>query len=361
MNPRQSFTSQVRGLYRDVYTVVERSNGRLEVSFKNTYNPSVGETRLPLTIDISYILRSGVSGFNCFAVYERPAFDLAQTRMVFKLRREVNLILRISDEKQRIMPMPEDLLPGRDKQLIVPESFLLVNPINPDIGGEVDDKYQYSVDNKDGGIHGWISSDPIVGFWIIFPSHEDRNGGPTKQNLTAHTGPYCLARFHGTHYIGHDIIAHFQEGEEWRKVQAIWLVGQIHRYTSESDHTFIIGISDPKKDWFFTQVDRRGADKYLPIKWIIKFKLDSVATGTYKLRLAIASATHSNLEVYVNDMDVQHMVFRVMNLGTDNTVHRHGIHELYNLFSIDISSSMLTEGDSSMFLAKARGTLRTSV
>lgn len=101
--------------------------------------------------------------------------------------------MAITDEKQRVMPMPEDLLPGRGKTLIVPESVLLVNPINPDLKGEVDDKYQYSMDNKDGGVHGWISSNPSVGFWIIFPSHEFRNGGPTKQNLTCHTGPTCLA------------------------------------------------------------------------------------------------------------------------------------------------------------------------
>lgn len=49
------------------------------------------------------------------------------------------------------------------------------------------------MDNKDGGVHGWISSNPIVGFWLIFPTHEFRNGGPTKQNLTLHTGPACLA------------------------------------------------------------------------------------------------------------------------------------------------------------------------
>ena len=52
--------------------------------------------------------------------------------------------------------------------------------------------YQYSMDNKDGGVHGWISSGPVIGFWVIFPSHEFRNGGPTKQNLTVHTCPPCL-------------------------------------------------------------------------------------------------------------------------------------------------------------------------
>lgn len=45
--------------------------------------------------------------------------------------------MAITDEKQRVMPMPEDLLPDRGKQLIVPESVLLVNPINPDLKGEV--------------------------------------------------------------------------------------------------------------------------------------------------------------------------------------------------------------------------------
>lgn len=54
-------------------------------------------------------------------------------------------------------------------------------------------------------------------------------------------------------------------------------------------------------------------------------------------------------------MDTQHLVFQVLNLGTDNTVCRHGIHGLYRLLNVDISSSILTEGDNSMFLTQARG------
>lgn len=58
---------------------------------------------------------------------------------------------------------------------------------------QVDDKYQYTMDNKDMKVHGWASDDPRVGWWIISPSNEFRNGGPTKQNLTSHVGPTCLA------------------------------------------------------------------------------------------------------------------------------------------------------------------------
>lgn len=60
------------------------------------------------------------------------------------------------------------------------------------------------------------------------------------------------------------------------------------------------------------------------------------------------------LQVYVNGMDLEHMVFQVMNLGTDNAVCRHGIHGLYQLLSIGVSSSLLVKGDNSMFLTQAR-------
>jgi len=57
----------------------------------------------------------------------------------------------------------------------------------------VDDKYQYSCENKDNQVHGWICFKPPVGFWQITPSDEFRTAGPLKQNLTSHVGPTTLA------------------------------------------------------------------------------------------------------------------------------------------------------------------------
>jgi len=59
----------------------------------------------------------------------------------------------------------------------------------------VDDKYQYSCENTDNTVHGWINfdSDEPVGFWMITPSNEFRNGGPIKQDLTSHVGPITLS------------------------------------------------------------------------------------------------------------------------------------------------------------------------
>ena len=45
--------------------------------------------------------------------------------------------MAISDDRQRIMPMPDDRMPERCQQLAYPEAVLLTNPINPDLKGEV--------------------------------------------------------------------------------------------------------------------------------------------------------------------------------------------------------------------------------
>lgn len=57
---------------------------------------------------------------------------------------------------------------------------------------QVDDKYQYSCENTDNSVHGWVSTLDSVGFWMITPSNEFRNGGPIKQDLTSHVGPFTL-------------------------------------------------------------------------------------------------------------------------------------------------------------------------
>jgi len=61
---------------------------------------------------------------------------------------------------------------------------------------QVDDKYQYSCENKDNKVHGWINLDSktnkSVGFWMITPTNEFRSGGPTRQGLTSHVGPVTL-------------------------------------------------------------------------------------------------------------------------------------------------------------------------
>ncbi|GMY32300.1 rhamnogalacturonate lyase B-like isoform X2 [Fagus crenata] len=95
----------------------------------------------------------------------------------------------------------------------------------------VDDKYQYSLEDKDNKVHGWISNDPSVGFWMITPSDEFRKAGP--HNSTSKTLPLMRAplpslhhsnlednvqMFVSTHYAGKEAGIKFENGEPWKKV-----------------------------------------------------------------------------------------------------------------------------------------------
>ncbi|KAG6382739.1 hypothetical protein SASPL_157553 [Salvia splendens] len=160
------------------YKIVMQSKDQTEISFTSTW--AVGSSGVPLNIDKRFHYTA------------------------------------MSDERQRVMPTPEDRSNG--KPLAYPEAVLLTNPSNPQFKGEVDDKYLYSCDNKDNKVHGWVSSDLGLGFWMITPSNEFKTGGPFKQDLTSHVGPTLLSMFMSTHYVGEDIAIKLEAGEYWKKV-----------------------------------------------------------------------------------------------------------------------------------------------
>ncbi|CAA6657823.1 unnamed protein product [Spirodela intermedia] len=206
------------------FTVILQDDDQLEVSFTRSWLPSslTGTGGVPLNIDRRFILLRGKSGFYTYAIFEHlkgwPDFDLAETRVVFKLSEDRFHYMAMADDRQRIMPMPQDRLPPRGYSLAFKEAVRLVNATNPALTGEVDCKYQYSCDNKDNKVHGWISFDPPTGFWQISPSDEFRTGGPMKQSLTSHVGPTTLAVFVSDHYAGKALVPRFRNGERWKKV-----------------------------------------------------------------------------------------------------------------------------------------------
>ncbi|CAI0549645.1 unnamed protein product [Linum tenue] len=204
------------------FEVITETEDQVEVSFTRTWDPSLQGKQVPLNIDKRFIMLRGSSGFYSYAIYNHPkdwpAFSLAETRIAFKLRKDKFHYMVASDNRQRYMPLPDDRIPPRGQPLAYPEAVQLVNPVEAELKGEVDDKYQYSCDNKDNKVHGWICTDPPVGFWQITPSDEFRSGGPVKQNLTSHVGPTTLAMFISAHYSGEDLVPKIGDGEEWEKV-----------------------------------------------------------------------------------------------------------------------------------------------
>ncbi|KAJ9545406.1 hypothetical protein OSB04_025113 [Centaurea solstitialis] len=206
------------------FKVIVETEEQVEVSFSRPWDPSLLDKLAPINIDLRFVLLRGSSGFYSYAIYEHvgseewQAFSLGETRIAFKLRKDKFHYMAVADDRRRYMPMPEDRLAGRAQPLAFQEAVSLVNPVVPQFKGEVDDKYQYTCENRDLKVHGWISHDPPVGFWQITPSDEFRTGGPLKQNLCSHVGPTCLAVFVGAHYAGDDLVPKFGQGEPWKKV-----------------------------------------------------------------------------------------------------------------------------------------------
>lgn len=54
--------------------------------------------------------------------------------------------MALSDDRQRVMPMPEDRVTGQP--LAYPEAVLLTNPINPELRGEVTLRISHTIQNK---------------------------------------------------------------------------------------------------------------------------------------------------------------------------------------------------------------------
>ncbi|PON85718.1 Rhamnogalacturonate lyase [Trema orientale] len=540
------------------FKVIVENEEQVEISFTRKWNSSLEGKQVPLNIDKRFIMLSNSSGFYSYAIYEHlkewPPFNLPQTRIVFKLRKDKFHYMAIADNRQRFMPLPDDRLPPRGQELALPEAVLLVNPVEPEFKGEVDDKYEYSCENKDLKVHGWICKRPPVGFWQITPSNEFRSGGPLKQNLTSHVGPITLAMFLSAHYAGVDMVMKIQANEAWKKVfgpvflyvnsvpdgsdpfqlwddakmqmmievqswpytfpastdfpssdqrgcvsgrlllrdrylsddvifgdgahvglaptgevgswqseckgyqfwtradengyfsindvrmgdynlyawvpgfigdykndlvinitagcdidmgeivyepprdgPTLWEIGIPDRSAAEfyvpdpnpkyvnplylnhpdrfrqyglweryaelypdGDLVYIIGVNDYRKDWFFAQVTRKTGDNtYEGTTWQVKFPLDNVETSnsTFKLRIALATASIAQLEVRINDPKAETPLFTTGEIGHDNTIGRHGIHGLYRLYNISIPGSALVEGNTNtIFLTQTIST-----
>ncbi|KAL9266594.1 Rhamnogalacturonate lyase-like protein [Drosera capensis] len=202
------------------FEIVKADENETEISFATSWDSARGSQNFPFNVDRRFIMLRGSSGFYGYGIFERkegwPAASIGQLRAVFKPRNDKFNYMALSDKIQRVMPTPVDREKGQT--LAYPEAVRLTNPADPALKGEVDDKYQYSYEDINTKLHGWVSSDPPVGFWLITPSNDYRTAGPVKQDLTSHVGPTSLVMLHSTHYVGKDLKLAFQNGEPWKKV-----------------------------------------------------------------------------------------------------------------------------------------------
>ncbi|KAI4388108.1 hypothetical protein MLD38_000469 [Melastoma candidum] len=228
--------------------ILQQTDDVLELSFVRQWSDSSPEGMAPLNVDKRYVMLRNTSGFYTYSIVDReegwPGFGLGAARVAFKLNMRKFRYMAVSEKRRRIMPTAQDR--SRGKKLGYPEAVLLTNPSNRDIKGEVDDKYQYSVESQNDKVHGWISRNPSVGFWMIMPSYEFRTGGPVKQDLTSHVGPTTLGIFMSSHYGGREVDAKFQDGESWKKVFGPLMI-YVNSASSSDENVYDLLWEDAKR------------------------------------------------------------------------------------------------------------------
>ncbi|KAL0361746.1 UNVERIFIED_CONTAM: putative rhamnogalacturonate lyase A [Sesamum radiatum] len=453
----------------------------------------------PLSIDKRFIMLGGSSGFYSYGIYQHqedmPAFNLNETRIAFMLRKDKFEYLAVTNDRQRRLPLPEDRVPPRGKELAYPEAVLLVDPLEPEFKGEMFVSTHYggedlvikfgegekwkkvfgpvfiylnscAVDKNDAAVSLWYDAkeqmEKEVGEWpYSFPAsedfpHADQRGSISGRllaqdwyiyegNIAAkgayvglappgkdgsfqveakgyqfwtnadEEGSFCITNirpgayniyawipgFIGDFRCDKDIVvtagSKIDVGDlvyvPPRNGPTLWEIGIPDRSAGEffvpdpnpmyinklyinlpndrfrqyglweryadlypdDDLVYTVGTSDYQKDWFYAQVTRKiGENAYKGTTWQIKFSLDRVREGNHTLRIALASATFSILEVRINRQDANPPEFSSGLIGSDNTIARHGLHGLYWLFNVEIPSSQLIQGENTIYLTQAR-------
>ncbi len=139
------------------------------------------------------------------------------------------------------------------------------------------------------------------------------------------------------------------------------------------DVNFVIGKSDPAKDWYFEHIPHnvdpnarivpfRGVQsqpgKATPYK--VSFEMDHVPTGTATLRLAFCSASApGGLQVSVNGQSAG-LVAQLNSTG-DSTIVRHNIQGIWFAREMQFKASMLKQGTNTLTMTVPGGSLNSGV
>src|SRR6202012_2121759 len=127
--------------------------------------------------------------------------------------------------------------------------------------------------------------------------------------------------------------------------------------------TYTIGTSSPAKDWNYAQTAYFVSGITSNMVWNIQFTLAKAPlSGNATLNIAWAGASYAAIQVFVNDPNMLHTVFRdfypSVPAGAD-TLIRQGIHDKYGVDHTSIPVSKLVAGTNIITLVQRRAVTDT--
>jgi rhamnogalacturonan endolyase len=195
-------------------TINPKSNNGERVEISIRYNYRGDTSTIPFDIELKYSLGCNDKGIYLSGLWKHrkgyPAFELGQARMLFVLNPSVFDFYTVDKNRRQRMASAEDVKNG--KKLNVKEANLLTTGVRK---GMVEHKYDYSAMLAQTPTWGWTSTKKHVGVWMINPSFEYINGGPTQVGNTGHVETILMNHWHDGHYGGRPL--QFEKDEEWEK------------------------------------------------------------------------------------------------------------------------------------------------
>ena len=187
---------------QSVCTIVKQTDSLVELSFLHVASNH-------FTYDLHYILKRGDLGIYCYLLESHQAKDSAgnygQTRWGIKADESLFDYHLVRDSIQGPMPKMSELTHDvQDCTFLMPDSSYYT-------------KYDYADYIEDRYVHGMAGSKGF-GLFVINPSHEYLNGGPTKQYQNVHSTPFLINMFNCGHFLsdtrkGDNLIA-----DDWKKI-----------------------------------------------------------------------------------------------------------------------------------------------
>lgn len=204
------------------YRVVQDSPEVAHVAFLQKWDRKNSQA---VDIEVHYVLTPDASGVYTYAILNHPAdypdSGVGEWRMVWGMpakndRNWLMEIIRVDDLRKWEMPSPDDL--AKAKPTGIKEIIEITRGPRK---GTFDCKYDFNLEYYSVGCWGHASNKNNVGAWIVLPSYEFFNDGPTKQDLSSASAIIHI-HFGRNHYNGSG--TKLRAGEAWRKIYGPYLL-----------------------------------------------------------------------------------------------------------------------------------------
>lgn len=185
-----------------VFSIMQKTDSLIDISFLHVASNH-------FTYDLHYVLKSGDQGLYCYLLESHNANDsvgnYGQTRWGIKADETLFDYHLVRDSIQGPMPKMSELTHDvQDWTFLMPDSTYYT-------------KYDYADYIEDRFVHGMAGSNGF-GLFVINPSHDYLNGGPTKQYQNVHSTPFLINMFNCGHFLSDQRKGDNLIKDDWKKL-----------------------------------------------------------------------------------------------------------------------------------------------